>query len=404
MLMACGFPNRRHDLRIWEPLPRGPEALSSALLQSTGTPLRPGNRVKLLRNGEVFDAIEDEIARAESSIHIVVYLWQPGAPSDRILRALGNRRRGVSCRVMVDPLQSQRFDEVALRLSALGCEWRISRPMDGALRRLDVRTMLARNHRKVIIRDGRAGITGGFGIWRSWLGDGRTPEAWRDTAALIEGPAVREMQLAFSQNWQEAGGSWLPEAALPALSPVGGTAASFIASSPGATISDAIRMTAVTVAAAHERLWITNSYFIPSTALVDMLVRKAREGVDVRILVPGRYMDMAPVHAAQRSTYDRLLEAGVRIWEYEVSMLHAKTLVVDRDLAVVGSINLDPVSMQSADEGSVVIWDRDFTTRLASDFERDLRYSREIMREGWSRRGILDRFPDVWPAIIGPFL
>src|SRR5690606_36942907 len=104
------------------------------------------------------------------------------------------------------------------------------------------------------------------------------------------------------------------------------------------------------------------------------------------------------------STYQRLLEAGVRIWEYEVSMLHAKTMVVDGELAVVGSINLDPVSMQSADEGAIVIWDRAFTRQLAGDFERDLRHSREIMREGWSQRGLLDRFPDVWPAIIGPFL
>src|SRR5690606_10010975 len=320
------------------------------------------------------------------------------------LRALGNRRRGVACRVLVDPFQSQRFDEVALRLSALGCEWRISRPIEGALRRLDVRTMLARNHRKIVIRDGRSGITGGFGIWRSWLGDGRTPEAWRDTAARVEGPAVREMQLAFSQNWQEAGGNWLPGSAFPELSAAGASEAAFIASSPGVTISEAVRLTAVTVAAARERLWITNSYFIPSTALVDMLVRKAREGVDVRILVPGRHMDMAPVHAAQRSTYQRLLEAGVRIWEYEVSMLHAKTMVVDGELAVVGSISLAPVSMQSADEGAIVIWDRAFTRQLAGDFERDLRHSREIMREGWSQRGLLDRFPDVWPAIIGPFL
>jgi len=404
LLVACGFRNRRNDLRIWEPLEPGSAALSSALLQSTGHPLRSGNRVTLLRNGEVFDAIEDEIARAESHVHVVIYIWQPGAPSDRILRALGNRRRGVACRVLVDPFQSQRFDEVALRLSALGCEWRISRPIEGALRRLDVRTMLARNHRKIVIRDGRSGITGGFGIWRSWLGDGRTPEAWRDTAARVEGPAVREMQLAFSQNWQEAGGNWLPGSAFPELSAAGASEAAFIASSPGVTISEAVRLTAVTVAAARERLWITNSYFIPSTALVDMLVRKAREGVDVRILVPGRHMDMAPVHAAQRSTYQRLLEAGVRIWEYEVSMLHAKTMVVDGELAVVGSINLDPVSMQSADEGAIVIWDRAFTRQLAGDFERDLRHSREIMREGWSQRGLLDRFPDVWPAIIGPFL
>src|SRR5690606_30111389 len=153
------------------------------------------------------------------------------------------------------------FDEVSLRLSALGCEWRISRPMTGALRGLDVRTLLARNHRKLLIRDGRAGITGGFGIWRSWLGDGLTPEDWRDTAALVAGRAVREMDLAFSQGWQRPGGGWLPEDTLAARAPIGEARAAVVASSPGLTISDAIRLPAVTMAAAPERLWITNSSF-----------------------------------------------------------------------------------------------------------------------------------------------
>lgn len=404
LLAACGFPNRRDDLRIWGTLAPGSEALSLAFLQSTGVPMRPGNRVELIRNGEAFDALEEEILRAESSLHIVMYIWQPGAPSDRVLRALGNRRAGVSCKVLVDPLQSQRFDEVSMRLSALGCDWRITRPMEGAIRDLDAQRMIARNHRKIIIRDGLVGITGGFGIWRSWLGDGRTPEGWRDTAVRVRGPAVYEMQLAFAQNWQEAGGPLLQASVFPELPVEGDARAAFIASTPGIVVSDAERMTALSIHAARERLWITNAYFIPSTAQVEMLVAKARAGVDVRVLVPGRFMDMAPVLASQRSTYSRLLEAGVRIWEYEVSMLHAKTMVVDGNLSVVGSTNLDPISMRSADEGSLVIDDPVLAEELAQDFLEDLRYSREIMRQGWEGRGIFDRFGDHWPAMIGPFL
>jgi len=389
---------------MWGDLPPGRDALSLALLQTTGVPLRAGNRVELIRNGEVFDVVEEEILAAASSVHIVMYIWQPGAPSDRVLRALGNRRAGVTCRVLVDPLQSQRFDEVSQRLSALGCEWRVTRPIEGAIGELDARRMVARNHRKIVIRDGRVGLTGGFGIWRSWLGDGRTPEGWRDTSVRVWGPAVREMQLAFAQNWQEAGGPLLPASALPDPEPHGQAGAAFIASSPGIVVSDAERMTALSIHAARERLWITNAYFIPSTAQVEMLVAKARAGVDVRVLVPGRFMDMAPVLAAQRSTYSRLLEAGVRIWEYEVSMLHAKTMVIDRHLSVVGSTNLDPVSMRSADEGSLMVDDATLADALARDFLEDLGYSREIMREGWEQRGLFDRLGDHWPAIIGPFL
>lgn len=401
---ACGFPNHRHDLRIWETLPVESAGLSGAFLQSTGVPLREGNRVELLENGDVFDALEEEVLAATHSVNIVIYIWQPGAPSDRVLRALGHRRKGVACRVLVDPLQSQRFDEVTPQLSALGCEWRISRPMEGSMRAFDAARMRARNHRKIIIRDGTSGITGGFGIWRSWLGDGRSPDFWRDTAVRIQGPAVREMQVAFSQNWQEAGGRLLPGSDFPEITPEGSARAAFVGSSPGIVISDAERMTALTVAAARKRLWITNSYFIPSTALVEMLEAKARAGVDVRVLAPGRYMDMAPVKAAQQSTYERLLEAGVRIWEYEVSMLHAKTMVVDDHLTVIGSTNLDPISMRSAEEGSLVVDDAALAEALATSFLNDLRYSREIMRLGWSRRGLLDRWGDVWPALIGPYL
>ena len=220
----------------------------------------------------------------------------------------------------------------------------------------------------------------------------------------IQGPAVREMQVAFAQNWQEAGGRLLPSSDFPEIMPEGPARAAFVSSSPGIVISDAERMTALTVAAARKRLWITNSYFIPSTALVEMLEAKARAGVDVRVLAPGRYMDMAPVKAAQPSTYERLLEAGGRIWEYEVSMLHAKTMVVDDHLSVFGSTNLDPISMRSAEEGSLVVEDAALAEALAASFLNDLRYSREIMRLGWSRRGLLDRWGDVWPALIGPYL
>ena len=159
---ACGFPNHRHDLRIWETLPTESAGLSGAFLQSTGVPLREGNRVELLGNGDVFDALEEEVLAARRSVHIVIYIWQPGAPSDRLLRALGHRRKGVACRVLVDPLQSQRFDEVTPLLSALGCEWRISRPMEGSVRTFDAARMRARNHRKIFIRDGTSGITGGL--------------------------------------------------------------------------------------------------------------------------------------------------------------------------------------------------------------------------------------------------
>ena len=160
----------------------------------------------------------------------------------------------------------------------------------------------------------------------------------------------------------------------------------------------------LSIAAAKHRLWIANSYFIPSEAISDMLILKAREGVDVRVLVPGRYHDVKPVFNAQRASYARLLAAGVRIYEYEISMMHSKTLVADDTLSVVGSTNLDPLALSHTDEASVMVEDPVFAEELAKSFEADLQHSAEIHWQGWKRRGLLQKLGEQLPWFIGDFL
>lgn len=404
VLAGCPYPNHRHDLRVRSLPGTSPEEVSLAFYQSTGVELEPGNAVELVENGHVFDVMEEEAREARSSIHIISYIWRPGQPSERLVRALEERRPGVECRVLVDPLGSLRFEEVAPQLLSAGCEVRLFRPLTGTVASLDLARVKGRLHRKLVVRDGEWGLTGGWGIYRSWLGEGRTADEWRDINVRVRGPAVRKMQQVFAQSWQEAGGDFLPAHAFPKLREVGPARAGFIGSNSAPILSDARRMTLLMIGAARRRLWIANSYFIPSEAISDMLILKAREGVDVRVLVPGRHHDIPPVHAAQRASYARLLEGGVRIFEYELSMMHAKTMLADERLSVIGSTNMDPLSLNDAYEGSLVVDDPELAAQLAAAFERDLEHAREIHWASWKKRGLLQRLGEAFPWLIGRHL
>ena len=364
------------------PAPEVTKSFDAALLQATGVALAEGHEVELVNNGALFDRMVELIGRARRSVHVVVFIWRPGEPSNRILEALANRREGVACRVVVDPLGATGSfeEEVQPKLAQLGCDARLYRPVT----KVEHRERLARNHRKLVIVDGEWGLTGGFGIHESWLGDGVSgEEQWRETNALIRGPAVREMQLAFAEDWQEVGGGLLPEETLPEPSKLekrskGDARAAFSKSSPGPGGTAADKLTQLVIASAKERLWISNAYFVPSEAILQLLEEKRREGVDVRVLAAGPVHDWKVVLEAQRAAYPRLLEAGIRIWEYQPSMMHAKTVLVDDRLSVIGSTNLDPLSLNRLEEGSIVVDDRKLAEDLAKTFERDLGYAKEI--------------------------
>lgn len=335
------------------------------------TQLVPGNSVTVLRNGEVFDALEAELVRAQTSIHIILFIWRPGEPSDRITRALVERAKaGVRCRVIVDPFWSVGFEEqIQPELEAAGCEVHVFKPLQ------EVRVpaeLVERQHRKLIVIDGKVGVTGGFGLWRSWLGDGVGDDEWRDAAVLFRGPVVGQAQGVFARDWRELTGRGLEEESFPPLEFVGTTKAMFVGSDAATKdLSNAQRVHHWLIHEAKERVWISNSYFVPSEALSGLLKEKAGEGVDVTVIAPGDRHDMPIVLAAQRSTYKPLREGGVRIWEYQASMMHSKTVVVDQRYSVIGSINLDPMSLRQARECALVVDDPAIAAELAADFELD---------------------------------
>ncbi|HYO55916.1 phospholipase D-like domain-containing protein [Archangium sp.] len=385
--IACVHRDHPQALRIHEDVPGSGPALSLVLYQSVGVGLRPGHVVELVQDARILETLEAEIRQARESIHLLASSWQPGEASERLLRALSERQPGVVCRILVDPIQSPGFQEsMGTRLVRAGCEVRAFRPFIGAEVVFADERLEARNHRQLVIRDGRSGLTGGSGVG----------PAWRDTHVHVEGPAVRQLQQAFARDWLEAGGGLLPESAFPTLEPRGEARAGFVASTGSPSLSHSERMVQVLMAAARRRLWLTSACFVPTTATVDTLIRKARAGVDVRILVPG-YEATSGVLAAQRSSYERLLESGVRLWEYKSTLLQARTLVVDDQLAAVGSNNLEPNASAMLEEGALVVEDAPLARALADSFERDLSHAVEIRRDGWRKRGWLDRVGSQLP-------
>ncbi|MCE9673192.1 phospholipase D-like domain-containing protein [Myxococcus stipitatus] len=384
-----GPERKQHEMRGPYSLPPGPEGFSFSLYQSTGIGLVPGHRLELLENGAVFDRMVEDLRAARESVHILVYIWRPSDVSDRIVEALVERARaGVACRVVVDPVGSEElqgdkdFDQqVEQVLRDAGVEVHYYRLLAGKV----LGRLLGRSHQKLVIVDGRVAYTGGFGFWKVWEGDGRSPEAWRDTSVRVEGPATRQMQLSFSRYWQESGGGLLPVSAFPEVESRGPAAAGFVESSGKLGITDAERMVRMVIAAARERLWIANAYFSPPNEILEQLEEKCRQGVEVRVLGPGPVHDVKVIRASQRSTYERLLAAGVRIYEYQPSMMHAKTMLVDDWLAVVGSTNLDSLSLNKLGEGSLVLHDAEFVRELERGWARDLRLSQEMSLENGGR-------------------
>ena len=220
-----------------------------------------------------------------------------------------------------------------------------------------------------IVIDSRIGWTGGFGIDDKWFGDGRSNGSWRETNVRFEGPAVRQLQAAFAAAWVEATGVMFTGRATLAPQENGVTAAGLLYTSPTLGSTAAERFFALSIAGARKTLYITNAYFAPDRNFVELLAAAARRGVDVRILTAGARTDVNIVRLAGRAWYDTLLAAGVRVYEWQPSTLHAKTFVVDGEWSTVGSMNFDNRSMALNDEATLMVLDRTSATD-GSDLHR----------------------------------
>ncbi len=366
----------------------GSEGFLRAVESLTQAPITRGNRAEILINGDrIFPSMLEEIAAARSTLNFLTYVYWRGDIAARFADAVCERATaGVSCRVLLDAMGSVKMDPALIaRMADCGVAVRRFRPPKPyAIRRANNRT-----HRKLLIADGRVGFTGGVGIADEWTGDGQDPDHWRDTHVRVEGPVVRGLQGAFAENWLEATGEVLAgEDDLPSLEPADGAGAAMLAvrSSAGVGDTDVEALFYLTIASARRTIDITSAYFAPRPAFLTALTDAAASGVAVRVLVPGRHIDKDVVRHAARSVYGTLLEAGVRVFEYGPTMLHAKSMVVDGAWSTVGSANFDNRSFQLNDETVLGVQDEGFATEMTAAFEHDLERSDEVTLEGWRAR------------------
>jgi cardiolipin synthase len=354
-------------------------------------PLLRGGSAEMLGNGDRFyPALLEAIGGAKDTINFEVYIFESDETGLKFIEALKERARaGVEVRVLLDWFGSLKLKRTHRRdLKEAGVKLELFRPL--ALRNL-VR-IYKRTHRRAIVVDGRVAFTGGAAVSNKWRGDARTPEEWRDSMTRVTGALVSGVQSAFAANWVYCCGELIagPRFYPPCRDEGPATGVSVI-SSPSDAQQPIRLLLWLSFVNARRRLWIANSYFIPDLQLRKAVQDRARAGVDVRILVPGGHTDAKPVQYAGRGFYQELLEAGVRIFEYAPSMMHAKAVLVDDAWVLVGSANMDERSMEINEENLLGIAEPGYARAVAEGLEEDFGRSREIELDAWRRRPVYKR-------------
>jgi cardiolipin synthase len=377
------------DLRIAEP------AFRASLVGYTGGTVVGGNRVDVLLNGEeIFPAKLELIRSARRSITYAQYVFEEGAPAADTAKALAERcRAGVKVHVLVDAVGSLLMpSQYRDWMTEAGCEVVSYRPLSPwAMDRVNYR-----NHRRILVVDGKVGVTGGSGTSGKWSGNGKQEGQWRDTDMRVEGPVVNQLQGAFAENWLEATGVALggPDYFPWPIEAKGNVESQVVRSSPAGGSVAMYTMFLLAMASARRTIYITNPYFVPDDKMIGTLVQARKRGVRVVLLLPGA-IDHNLVRQASRSQLGRLLQAGVQIYEYRAALLHSKTMVIDSMWATVGSTNLDRRSFELNEELNLVVYNGPVARRLENVFMADLKQSREVTYEQWADRGIFSRFLEI---------
>ena len=369
-----------------------PDFLNAAAGLVNGSPGQ-GGQARLLNNGdEIFPALLADIRAAQRSVNWLAYIWEPGKCSDQVFAALIERARaGVQVRVMLDGLGCMRCpDEGKEELKKAGGKIGVFRP----LRWGKITRFHKRNHRRAIVIDGKVGYTGGVAVGDKWLGNARNPEEWRDSMVRVTSGMARNLQSHFAEDWAAVTGEILVgDAFYPTAGdgegpdghpPVRHTA---VASSPGSEQHPMRYFFLLSFRAARRKLYVASPYFVPDEHTRKTVARLAGSGVDVRILLPNNHTDAKPIRLASHSYYDELLSGGVRIFEYQPTMMHTKATVVDGCWSIVGSANMDIRSKELNEENVLGILDARLAGAIEKSFLADLERSREIRLDEWRRRG-----------------
>jgi cardiolipin synthase len=385
------------------------------------TPLTLGNRATLLEDGPAtYRAMVAAIASARDHVHMETYIFDDDEVGNRFAALLMEKARaGVSVALIRDSVGTLSVDRAFFqRLRDAGVKVVEFNPVN-PLRARAGWEVNERDHRKILVVDGRVAILGGInisGVYSSSAsggsggsggsagigsggGGGASETPWRDTDVQLEGPVVAELQRMFLAAWADQKGPPLPERNwYPPTERVGSSVVRAIGSTPDEPYSQIYVTLLSAIHAAEREIWIANAYFVPDPQLLGALVGAAARGVDVRVIVPSR-TDSSLVFHAGRAKYAELLEGGVKLYERQAALLHAKTAVIDGVWSTVGSTNLDWRSFLHNHEVTAVVLGTEFGTTMRESYERDLAASTPITRESWRQRPVSARLKESFARI-----
>ncbi len=372
------------------------------LSESLDLPQRQGEPIEILNNGDAFlTSLLADIDSAHSSINIMVFIWTDGTMSDQVLEHLDKKlKQGVEVRIMYDAFGSP----TGLPKQQL----KVFKDLGGKIEVFHSFTIVPwqllknqiRNHRRAIIIDGNIGYTGGMTVSDSWLGNASNPKEYRDMMFRTTGPMAHDLQGVFNELWTSMTGELLfGETFYPqVLSTQNKSTLTYIplASIPSPDSLTLQKFVLLSLLGAKQKIYITTPYFLPDLSFRNALIQKAKDGVDVRVLVPNKLNDSQSVYYASHYYYEYLLEAGVKIYEYQPTFIHTKSMVIDGDWSIIGSANMDNRSRKLQEEDIFGVSDKVFGATLENTFLKDLTHAKQIDLTEWKKRSIWQRIREIF--------
>jgi cardiolipin synthase A/B len=390
--VLLAFAQDQETLKIQSPHGAGDPLFPSYVAALLGTASTGGNTYQVLTNGDqIFPAMLAAINGASRRVCLETYIYEEGAVGNQFSDAFeAAARRGVQVSMVIDAMGSDKIPkDRRTRLVSAG----VKIGDFGQAKWYTLEELNYRTHRKILVVDGRVGFTGGVGLADHWLGNAQDKDHWRDTMVRIEGPSARLMEGAFSENFVETSAKPVLPIVDPApvVPPAPTDSAMVLRSSPTGGANDLKRLYLLTIGAAQRTLDISSPYFLTDESSDWSLDEAVKRGVKVRILVEGDLTDAKPVKYASRYAYQKFLDEGIEIYEYQPTMMHAKTIVVDGTWSIFGSANFDNRSLELNDEMNVAVSDPGLAARLHQDFEQDLQRAKKLDAGEWRRRSLLNK-------------
>ena len=353
-----------------------------------------GNSVEVLENGAFFEVLLTQISAAQKSVHFETFLWKEGVLGQRVADALAGRARaGLKVRVLLDATGSKKVGKAAWRqMEEAGCKLALFHEK----RFRNIGVLNDRDHRKLVVIDGREAFVGGHCIVDAWLGDAQDKDHFADLSVRLRGPIVHSVQAAFSENWGgQTGELFVGDDVFPPLAPAGDVMIHAAYAKPEGSAPAVKILHHTAICLARKRIWIQNPYFIPKPEAIDAFGEAVKRGVDVRVMMPSTSGSDNPMvqHAGHRN-FEKLLRCGVRLFEYPHTLLHQKVMTVDGVWSAIGSSNFDDRSFDTNDEITLGIQNAAIAQQLDAVFEKYAPQCKEIELQAWTRRGLWHKLKD----------